>query len=312
MRAALPPLSATSQPGAAPGTLEPAPPWRVGPARWDFQRPLLLGVLNVTPDSFSDGGAYLDPDAALRHARRLAAEGADALDVGGASSHPRAREVSADAELARIAPVVERLLRELPLPVSIDTQRPRVAEACLALGAHLINDVSGLVEPDMLRVCAAHDAPLVITYNNFAVPKQASGLSFLSDMLAFFDERLDDAEGAGLSRAILDPGYGFGKSLEENLLLLRGLPLLRRFNRPVLVCTSRKGSLGRLTGEEVPAERLGATLASSLYAITRGAHLVRVHDVRAMRQAVLTWRAIEHMQGEAAPGRDLTPTPTGT
>ena len=158
--------------------------------------------------------------------------------------------------------------------------------------------MSGLVAPEMARVAALRDVPLVITYNNFAVPKEASGLSFVSDLLAFFDERIDEAEAAGVRRIILDPGYGFGKTLEENLIVLRALPLLQRFNRPVLVCTSRKGSLGRLVGEPVPRERLGASLASSLYAATQGAHLVRVHDVKAFRQALLTWRAIERFQGE--------------
>jgi dihydropteroate synthase len=286
--------------GAAPA-LEPAPPWRVGPARWDFRRPLLMGVLNATPDSFSDGGEYLSPERALRRAHEMAGEGADLLDIGGASSHPLARPVPPQEELARIAPVVERLAAELPLPISIDTQVPAVAEACLRLGAHLINDVSGLVAPEMATVAARHDVPLVITYNNLTVPKEASGLSFVSDMLAFFDERLDEAAAAGLRRAILDPGYGFGKSLEENLIVLRSLPLLARFQRPVLVCTSRKGSLGRITGEAVPRERLGASLASSLYAVTQGAQLVRVHDVKAMRQALQTWRAIERLQGEDPP-----------
>jgi len=275
----------------------------VGAARWDFEQPLVMGVLNATPDSFSDGGEFLEPERALRRAHEMAAEGADILDVGGASSHPLAQPVPAQEELDRIAPVVERLAAELPLPISIDTQRAEVADACLALGAHLINDVSGLVAPEMARVTARHDVPLVITYNNLAVPKEASGLSFVSDMLAFFDERLDEAEAAGLRHVILDPGYGFGKSLEENLIVLRSLPLLQRFNRPVLVCTSRKGSLGRLVGEPVPRERLGATLASTLYAVTQGAHLVRVHDVKAFRQALLTWQAIERFQGEAPRGR---------
>jgi dihydropteroate synthase len=285
--------------GSPARSLEPVPPWRVGPARWDFERPLLLGVLNATPDSFSDGGEFLQPERALRRAHQMQSEGADALDLGGASSHPLARPVSPQEELDRIAPLVERLAAELPLPLSIDTQVPAVAEACLGLGAHLINDVSGLVSLEMARVAARHDVPLVITYNNFAVPKEASGLSFVSDLLAFFAERIDDAEAAGLRRIVLDPGYGFGKSLEENLTVLRSLPLLQRFNRPVLVCTSRKGSLGRLVGEAVPRERLGASLASSLYAVTQGAHLVRVHDVKAMRQALLTWRAIESPEGEA-------------
>jgi dihydropteroate synthase len=258
-----------------------------------------MGVLNATPDSFSDGGEYLEPERALARARQMQGEGADLLDLGGASSHPRARPVPPQEELERIAPVVERLLAEVPLPLSIDTQRPEVARACLELGAHLVNDVGGLVQPEMAGLAAREGVPLVITYNNLAVPKEASGLSFLSDMLAFFDERLDMAEAAGATQLILDPGYGFGKTLEENLMVLRALPLLQRFNRPLLVCTSRKGSLGRITGEPVPRQRLGASLASSLYAVVQGAHLVRVHDVKEFHQALLTWRAIDRFEGEA-------------
>lgn len=282
-------------PRATLPTAPPLPelPWQVGPARWDFSRPLIMGVLNATPDSFSDGGDFLSPVQALAQAQRLWREGADVIDLGGASSHPQAPSVSPQEELRRIAPVLERLLAEVPLPVSLDTQCPVVAEQALAMGAHLINDVSGLIDPAMARLAGRREVPLVITYNNLTVPKEASGLSFLSDMLAFFDERIAEAEAAGVRRIILDPGYGFGKTLEENLTVLRALPLLRRFNRPVLACTSRKGSLGRLVDEPEPKERLGASIASSLYAAVQGAQLIRVHDVKAFRQAWLTWRAID-------------------
>ncbi len=292
-------FSTLADPLAESGALTPAPPWRVGPGLWDFRHPLLMGIINATPDSFSDGGETLHPHQALQRAREMARDGADLLDLGGASSHPKAPPVSPEEELGRIAPIVERILSEVPLPLSIDTQHSPVAEACLALGAHLINDVSGYVDPGMARAAASRGAPLVITYNNFAVPKEASGLSFLSDMLAFFDERIEEAQAAGVERIVIDPGYGFGKSLEENLILLRSLPLLQRFNRPILICTSRKGSLGRITGEAVPKERLGSSLASSLYAVTRGAHMVRVHDVKAFRQALLTWQALESYEGES-------------
>ncbi|MCH8075424.1 MAG: dihydropteroate synthase [SAR324 cluster bacterium] len=286
------------RPGATPAAITPEVPWQVGAGRWDFSRPLIMGVLNVTPDSFSDGGAYLEPERALSRAKTLWAEGAHLIDLGGASSHPLAAPVAAEEELARIAPVLERLMAEVPLPVSVDTQNPRVAEAALGMGAHLINDVSGMIDPAMPRLAGKHGVPLVITYNNLTVPKEASGLSFISDMLAFFDERIDEAEGAGATRILLDPGYGFGKTLEENLTVLRSLPLLRRFNRPLLICTSRKGSLGRLVGEAVPKERLGASVASSLYAAQQGAQMIRVHDVKAFRQALDIWRAIHAVAGE--------------
>ncbi len=294
------PLFPPASGAATPGGIEPGTPWRVGAARWDFTRPLVVGVVNATPDSFSERGAFAAPEAALAHGVRLWREGADAIDLGGASSHPEAAPVTEEEELGRVLPVLERLRAEVPLPVSVDTQNPRVARACLGRGAHLINDVSGLTDPAMAHLAAGAGAPLVVTYNNLTVPKEASGLSFVSDMLAFFDERLDEVEAAGVRHVILDPGYGFGKTLEENLTLLRSLPLLQRFERPVLVCTSRKGSLGRLTGEPDPRERLGATIASSLFAVTRGAHIVRVHDVKAFRQALATWRAFERTGEDGA------------
>ena len=280
-------LQAPAQPQALP--------WRVGGQAWDFSRPLIMGVLNATPDSFSDGGEYLEVGAAVEHARQLAAEGADLIDLGGASSHPKARPTPAQEELDRIAPVVERLLRELPLPLSIDTQKPEVAEACLKLGAHLINDVSGLPHPAMAELAGRFAVPLVVMWNTLAVAKGQGG-GFLPSMVAFFESRIAQAEGAGARQLILDPGYGFGKTLDENLTVLRGLGRLTPFRRPILVCTSRKGSLGRITGEKDPKLRLGATLASSLYAVRQGAHMIRVHDVRALHQELLTWNAIERVR----------------
>ena len=291
---ATPPLSSASPP-APQEALRPAPPWRVGGQAWDFRRPLIMGVLNATPDSFSDGGEFLEVEAAVAHARQLAAEGADLIDLGGASSHPLARHTPAQEELERIAPVVERLLRELPGPLSIEPQTPEVAEACLKLGAHLINDVSGLPDPAMARVAARYGVPLVLMFNTLTAPK-GEGAAFLPSMVAFFEERIARAEAAGARQVILDPGYGFGKTLEENLTLLRGLKRLEPFHRPVLVCTSRKGSLGRITGEKDPKLRLGATLATSLYAVREGAHMIRVHDVKALHQELLTWHAIESVQ----------------
>jgi dihydropteroate synthase len=272
--------------------LQPAVPWQLGSHSWDFRRPLIMGVLNATPDSFSDGGEFLEVKAAIAHARQLAAEGADLIDLGGASSHPKARHTPAQEELDRIAPVVERLLREVPLPLSIDTQKPEVAEACLKLGAHLVNDVSGLPDRFMACLAAKYKVPLVIMWNTMTAPK-GQGNAFLPSMVSFFEERIALAESVGARHLILDPGYGFGKTLEENLTVLRGLVRLAPFQRPILVCTSRKGSLGRITGEKDPKLRLGATLATSLYAVREGAHMIRVHDVQALHQEVLTWNAIE-------------------
>ncbi len=280
-------------PHASPQALLPPPPWRVGAAAWDFREPLIMGVLNATPDSFSDGGEFLELDAALRRADALAAEQADIIDLGGASSHPLAKPVSTEEELGRILPIVERLVGEVPLPLSIDTQKPEVAEACLKLGAHLINDVSGLMQPEMARVAARHRVPLVIMYNNFALPRTPQAPELMTAMADFFRGRIAQAEGEGLTHVILDPGYGFGKTLEENMTLLRRFAELHALRRPLLVCTSRKGSLGRITGEKDPKRRLPGTLVSSLYAVNQGAHMIRVHDVKEIHQAMRTWRAIQ-------------------
>ncbi len=277
-------------PASAPKAegLVPPPPWRIGNAIWDFGTPLVMGVLNATPDSFSDGGDYLDPEAALERAREMMGEKVDLIDLGGASSHPLAKPVSAAEELDRIAPVVEAVAAEVPFPLSIDTQRPEVAETCLKLGANLINDVSGLTDPEMARVAARHEVPLVIMYNNYAVPRE-KGTRLMDGMVSFFDERIALAEGEGARRLILDPGYGFGKTIGDNMTLLRSLSRLRGLRRPLLICTSRKGSLGKITGEKDPKQRLGATIASTLYAVGQGANMIRVHDVRDAEQALRTW-----------------------
>lgn len=277
----------------APPDILPEPPWQVGQARWDFREPLIMGVLNATPDSFSDGGEFLELDAALRRADELVQESADLIDLGGASSHPLAKPVSVEEELNRILPIVERLVKASPLPLSIDTQQPRVAEACLTLGAHLINDVSGLKDMEMARVAARHDVPLVIMYNNFTLPRVAGDAPLMVAMGEFFAERAALAEKEGVRRIILDPGYGFGKSLDENMALLRSLGQLHGLQRPILVCTSRKGSLGRITGEKDPKQRLPGTLVSTLYAVNQGAHMIRVHDVKAIHQAMRTWHTIQ-------------------
>ena len=276
-----------------PPPLQPAAPWRVGPAAWDFRAPLVMGVLNVTPDSFSDGGEYLDPARALARARELEAEGAHLIDVGGASSHPAVPPVPPRTEIERVAPVLERLARVAAIPISIDTTAPEVAEEALRLGAHLINDVSGLVRPEMARVAARHGVPLVITHNGWALPARRPGAGLMAALLAFFRERIAQAESLGCNRVIVDPGYGFGKTLEENLTLIRSLNGLRPLLRPVLVCTSRKGSLGRIVAEPEPKERLGATLATSLFAAFQGANLIRVHDVKPFRQALQAWMAVK-------------------
>ncbi len=250
-----------------------------------------MGVLNLTPDSFSDGGEFTTPEHARQHAQRLLAAGADILDIGGASSHPRASVVTPATELQRVAELVEQLAAQLPIPISIDTQTPSVARQCLQLGANIINDVSGFANSEMATIADEYQAPLVITYNNFHHPLPPEA-SMLEHMLDFFQTTIKKVQPD--TQLILDPGYGFGKTPQQNLQILNYLPQLLRLGRPVLVCTSRKASLARLTIAAPPKERLGASIASALQAAQKGVHLLRVHDVFPHRQALLWQQQVEN------------------
>lgn len=266
---------------------------------WDPARPRvrLMGVVNVTPDSFSDGGRFLDADAAYRHACALAAEGADIVDVGAESTRPGSRSVSAAEEQDRLLPVLERLLKEPPCPVSVDTTKHDVAEAALALGAHMVNDVTGLAGgPELARVCARYGAALCLVHmrGTPATMQEAPGYD---DLLAEVRERLAaavaTAEAAGVApdAICVDPGIGFGKTVAHNLTLLKRLDALAPLGRPILVGPSRKSFIGAVL-DLPPAERLEGTLAACLAAAQAGAHILRVHDVGAVRRAVRVAEAI--------------------
>lgn len=263
-----------------------------------IELPAVMGIVNVTPDSFADGGRYLDPQAAVRHARTLAAEGADLLDVGGESTRPGAPAVPASEERARLVPVLERLLDGPPCPVSVDTSKPEVAEAALLLGAHMVNDVTGLAGGARLaEVCAAHGAALTVMHMQ-GTPRTMQADPRYDDLLEEVRGGLEAAvavaEGAGVpSEAIaIDPGIGFGKTVAHNLTLLRRLDVFRTVGRPVLVGPSRKGFIGALLDDLAPADRLEGTLAACVMAVAAGAHIVRVHDVAAVRRAVRVAEAI--------------------
>ena len=273
---------------------------------WNSERPrtLIMGIVNVTPDSFADGGRYLDPQAAVRHARALAAEGADLLDVGGESTRPGAPAVSESDERARLVPVLERLLDGPPCPVSVDTSKPEVAEAALALGAHMVNDVTGLAGgPRLAEVCAAHGAALTVMHMQ-GTPRTMQADPRYDDLLgevrASLETAVAVAEAAGMpSEAVcIDPGIGFGKTVGHNLTLLRRLDAFRTIGRPILVGPSRKSFIGALLGDLPPAERLEGTLAACVMAVAAGAHIVRVHDVAAVRRAVRVAESIR----DAVPG----------
>ncbi|HVS14036.1 MAG TPA: dihydropteroate synthase [Thermoanaerobaculia bacterium] len=270
-------------------------------------RTLVMGVLNVTPDSFSDGGRFATVEAAVEQARRLVAEGADLLDVGGESTRPGSAEVPAAEELRRILPVIERV-RDLTgehgaVPISVDTAKPEVADAALGAGAAMVNDVTGL-GPEMLEVAARHRAAGIAMHMQ-GTPRTMQVAPRYDDVVAevaaFLAERAAAAGEAGVE-AVLDPGIGFGKTVEHNLELLRNLDRLVALGRPVLVGASRKAFLGTLSGAPVE-ERVEATAAAHTAAILAGAQVVRVHDVLAGRRAAAVADAIARARRRPADGR---------
>jgi dihydropteroate synthase len=256
----------------------------------------LMGVVNVTPDSFSDGGLYLDPEAAIAHGRELAAAGAEVLDVGGESTRPGAEEVSVEEELRRVVPVVEGL-RDLEVRVSVDTAKAPVAAAALDAGAGIVNDVTALRgDPEMAALCAERGTGVVLMHM-LGTPRTMQDDPRYDDVVAevkaFLAERLEAAVAAGIPEdgIWLDPGIGFGKTLAHNTELLRRLDELRELGRPLVVGTSRKSFIGRLDGS-LAGERLGGSIASSLLAAANGAEVLRVHDVAEMEQALAVATAI--------------------
>jgi len=255
-------------------------------------RPLVMGVLNVTPDSFSDGGRYLDPQAAVVHARRLAAEGADILDVGAESTRPYggAVRISLEEERARLAPLLSDVVA-LGVPVSIDTLKAAIAAWALDLGAAIVNDVWGLQgDADMARVVAEHQAPVVIMHNRMSVDP---AIDIVAEVTDFFRRSLDIATRAGIprQRIVLDPGIGFGKTAEQSLTCIARLDAWREFGVLLLVGASRKRFIHSVAPSE-PMDRLGGSLAAHLLAVENGATIVRVHDVAATAQALAVASAI--------------------
>ncbi len=269
---------------------------RCGRFELALDRPLVMGVVNVTPDSFYDGGRHADAGAAIARARQLAAEGADLLDVGGESSRPGAAPVTAEEELARVLPVLEGTA-DLGVPVSVDTTKPEVMRAVLARGAAMINDITALATPGALELVAASDAAVCVMHMQGsprtmqADPTYADVTAEVRDFLAARAAACVEA-GVACDRIVVDPGFGFGKTVGHNLTLLARLGEIAALGFPVLAGWSRKSSLGRITGR--PAEeRLAGSVAAALIAVQRGARIVRVHDVAATRDALAVLAAVE-------------------
>ncbi len=256
--------------------------------------PKLMGVVNVTPDSFSDGGLFLDAEAAVAHGRALVEQGAEILDVGGESTRPGAKEISAEQELVRVEPVVSGLAGAT---VSIDTSKLAVAETALDAGASIVNDITALRrDPEIGALCAERDAGLILMHmrgDPHTMQEAPAYDDVVDEVKAFLAERLQAAVDAGVveERIWLDPGIGFGKNLDHNLELLRRLGELRELGQPLVIGTSRKGFIGKVDGSAV-GDRLGGTIASSVLAAAAGADVLRVHDVAEMAQALRVASAV--------------------
>lgn len=289
-----------------------------GRSRVTFQRrPLVMGILNVTPDSFSDGGIFLDPEAAIRHAEQMARDGADVIDVGGESTRPGAMPVSVEEELRRVLPVIRVLAKRLSVPLSIDTSKAEVARRAIDAGAALVNDVTALRgDPDMGAVIARARVPVILMHmrGNPRTMQQAPRYrDVVHDVKTFLSEAIRRAEVSGIQpdRILIDPGLGFGKTVTHNLLLLRHLDALIALGKPVVIGPSRKSFIGRVLvapparrdtsspawtvparSDAIVAERLSGTLACVAYAMTHQVQMVRVHDVKPTVQLVTMWGAI--------------------
>lgn len=262
-----------------------------------LDRPRVMGIVNVTPDSFSDGGAHATADAAVAHGLRLAQEGADILDIGGESTRPGAEDVPEEEELRRVIPVIERLAREVAVPISIDTSKPDVMRAAVAAGAGMVNDVYALRREGALDAAASLGVPVVLAHM-LGEPRSMQDDPRYDDVVAevhrFLAERIFAAEMAGIAKkhVVVDPGFGFGKTRDHNLLLLAQLERFTELGVPVLAGLSRKRTIGEITGREAPAARIHGSVAAHVIAAQRGATLLRVHDVAATIDALAVWHAV--------------------
>lgn len=260
------------------------------------ERTLIMGVVNVTPDSFSDGGLYLDKESAVNYAKRLVGEGADIIDVGGESTRPFSEPVSIEEELGRVLPVIKTLSKEIEVPISIDTYKAEVASKALEAGASIVNDITGLSDKRMAEIVAESDVPVIIMHMK-GTPKDMQENPQYDDVvreiLAFFRERIERGliEGIKRDKMLIDPGIGFGKTVEHNLEIIRRLDEFKILDKPLVIGTSRKSFIGKVLGLSVE-ERLEGTLATITASIMKGADIVRVHDVKECKRTAMMTDAI--------------------
>lgn len=263
----------------------------------ELNKTLIMGVLNVTPDSFSDPGLFFDAGKAVERAKQMADEGTDIIDVGGESSRPNAEPVSEEEELKRVAPIIKKLAEEINVPISIDTHKPAVAEECIKLGAHIVNDITGLRNKEMLKVVARYKVPIIIMHMK-GEPKNMQQNPEYKDVVDeikfYFKDRINAARNAGINQIIIDPGIGFGKTTKHNLQILNRLKEFETLGCPILVGPSRKSFIGNITGMNVN-ERLEGTLAAVSIAAMNGANIIRVHDVKECKRAIQIADAIKYV-----------------
>jgi dihydropteroate synthase len=261
------------------------------------RRTLLMGVLNITPDSFSDGGLYLDKEKAIAHGIKMVEEGADILDIGGESTRPGSKPLPLEEELRRVIPVIEVLAKELNVPISIDTYKSTVAQMAIDAGAQIINDISGLhFDPDLGKVAAEKDVPLILMHirgTPETMQKDVHYHSLFSEILQYLKESIQRAESAGVDpqQIIIDPGIGFGKTVEDNLLIIKNLSEFRILGKPILLGTSQKNFIGKILNAEA-SERLEGTLSTIAIGVLNGAHIIRCHDILQAKKVIAVADAI--------------------
>ena len=263
------------------------------------RRPLVMGVLNVTPDSFSDGGRFAAVEAAVAQAEKLATDGADLIDIGGESTRPGSARVEGAEQIRRIVPVLQAAATRLPVVWSVDTRSSQVAQAAIDAGATLINDISaGRDDPAMFQLAARRRLPIILMHMQGEPATMQVNPHYenvIEEVKAFFAERMAAAKSAGVNaeQILLDPGIGFGKNVSHNLTLIREMKAFKELKRPVVIGTSRKGFIGTISGEPLPSQRIMGTAATVAWSIANGADIVRVHDVEAMVKVVRVIRAIQ-------------------
>jgi len=268
--------------------------------RLDFSRPLVMGVLNVTPDSFSDGGEFIKQEKSVARAHNIIYEDADIIDIGGESSRPGSDEIDSKEEINRVLPVIEAVRQTTDIPISIDTTKAEVAEAAINAGADIINDISALrFDSKMVEVAVNHKTPVILMHmlgTPKTMQKNPAYDNCIAEIKVFFDERINFCEKNGIDRRkiIIDPGIGFGKRLKDNLDIIKNLNDFKFFGCPIMLGLSRKSFISMITGkQDRPDERIGGSLASMLNAIGKGCNIVRVHDVGETKEAIRVYQAIE-------------------